>query len=158
MIAIRQARLPDDRQAIFGFIDGLQRYEAEFEKDRWIGPTYAEQQFAALLKKIEGGTIFVAEQDDSTLVGWAVVHRDEAPVYVKKDERHIAVICELYVDEAMRGQGVGRTLISACEDWARDHKLASIHIGHLAENALAERSYDKAGYTPYVVLRRKKLR
>lgn len=156
-IEIRTARLPEDKPAILAFIDGLQRYEAEFESDRRLDAAYAEDQLAWLCKKGENGVFLLAEQAGRP-VGWVLVIEDEAPVYVIEEDRRHATICELFVDESVRGQGVGRALINACEDWARDHKLSTIHIGHLAENALAERSYDKAGYAPYVVLRRKRLR
>jgi GNAT superfamily N-acetyltransferase len=156
MITIRQARLPHDKPALIAFIDGLQRYEAEFEADRRLDPAYAEDQFAWLLKKGEKGIFFLAEQAGRP-VGWALVTEDEAPPYVIDGERRHATICELYVDESVRGTGGGRALIGACEDWARARKLSTIHIGHLAQNARAEKVYDKAGFAPYVVLRRKRL-
>jgi GNAT superfamily N-acetyltransferase len=157
MIEIRKARLPDDKPALLRFIDGLQRYEADFEADRRLDPAYAEDQFAALLKQAEHGVFFVAEHD-GRLVGWVLVIEEEAPVYVLEDERRFGCICELYVDEAVRGQGAGRALIAACEDWTRARGLSTIRIGHLSENARASEVYDKAGYAPYVLLRRKRLR
>ncbi len=156
MVTIRPARLPDDKPALLGFIDGLQRYEAAFESDRRLDAAYAEDQLAELLKKAETGIIFVAEWD-GRLVGWILVIAVDGPAYVIAEERRYACICELYVDEAVRGQGAGRALIERCENWARSQKLATIHIGHLAENARAEQVYDRAGYAPYVVLRRKRL-
>lgn len=156
MLTIRQARLPDDTPALLDFIDGLQRYEAEFESDRRLDAAYAEDQLAWLRKKGENGVFFLAEQDGRP-VGWVLVTEDEAPPYVIDAERRHATICELYVDEAVRGTGAGRALIGACEDWARARKLTNIQIGHLAQNARAEHVYDKAGFAPYVVLRRKRL-
>jgi GNAT superfamily N-acetyltransferase len=156
MITIRSAKLPDDKPSILRFIDGLQRYEAEFEADRRLDAAYAEDQLAALLKRAERGAIFVAE-NDGRLVGWIVVVEDEGQVYVVEEERRCAAICEFYVDEAVRGQGAGRALMAACEDWARARKLLTILIGHLDGNARAAQVYDKAGYPPYVVLRRKRL-
>jgi GNAT superfamily N-acetyltransferase len=155
-IAVREARLPDDKPVLLGFIDGLQRYEAAFEADRRLDAAYAEDQFAELFKKAERGAIFVAENDDR-LAGWILVIEVDGPAYVIEEERRYACICELFVDEAVRGQGAGRALMAACEDWARAKNLATIHIGHLAENARAAHVYDKAGYAPYVVLRRKRL-
>ena len=156
MIAICEARLPDDKPALLRFIDGLQRYEAEFESDRRLDSAYAEDQFAALLKRAERGAIFVAE-NDGRLVGWVLVVEDEGHVYVVEEERRCAAIVEFFVDEAVRGQGVGRALMRACEGWARARKLLTIHIGHLTGNARAAHVYDKAGYASYVVVRRKRL-
>jgi len=155
MVVIREARLPEDKPALLGFIEALQRYEAEFESDRRLDPAYAEDQLAALLKDAGRGAIFVAELDRRP-VGWVLVIEEDAPVYVIEDERQFGSICELFVDEAVRGKGVGQALIKACEDWTRARGLTSIRIGHLAENARAAHVYDMAGYAPYVVSRRKR--
>jgi GNAT superfamily N-acetyltransferase len=156
MISVRPARLPDDKPAILGFIDGLQRYEAAFEPDRRLDPAYAEDQYAELSKKAERGVIFVAESEDRP-VGWILVIEVDGPAYVIEDARRYACICELFVDEAVRGLGAGRALIGACEDWARGKGLSTIHIGHLSGNARASEVYAEAGYAPYVILRRKQL-
>jgi len=153
---VRTARLPEDKPALLDFIWGLQRYEADFEYDRRLDPAYGEEQFAALMKDAEKGEIFVAEIDGKA-AGWVIVIEAEAPPYVIDEERWGAQICELYVEPATRGQGVGRALIAACEDWARAKGHKVIRIGHLAQNRPAAVAYEKAGYAPYTVNRRKKL-
>jgi GNAT superfamily N-acetyltransferase len=158
MITIRQARLPDDKPVLIGFIKALQEYEVAFEKNRRLDGNYAEEHFAMLLKDVERGMIFVAEQNDSALVGWAVVHEGHAPVFVTEDERRYAHVAELFVEEAVRGKGVGQALMAACEDWARTHSFATIRIGHLTHNARAGAIYEKAGYASYAVERRKRLK
>lgn len=156
MITVRPARLPDDKPAILRFIDGLQRYEAEFEADRRLDPSYPEDQFAAVSKQAENGVFLIAESD-GVPVGWAAVYEQIGPTYLVAEDRRSAIICEAYVEEAVRGQGAGRALLSACEVWARNRGISVIHIGHLAENERAARVYDKAGFAPYVVSRRKRL-
>lgn len=156
MISVRSAILPDDKRVLLDFIWGLQRYEAEFEADRRLDPAYGEEQFADLVKNLETGAVFIAE-DEGRPVGWVMVYETEGRPYVIEEERRQAVICELYVDPALRGKGAGRALLAACEEWARGRGLTVIHIGHLADNARASDVYEKAGYTPYVLLRRKRL-
>lgn len=156
MITVRPARLPQDKPAIIDFIWGLQRYEAAFEHDRRLDGDYAEEQFAAITARADKGSIFLAEVDGH-IMGWVVVIEDESPVYVIDEERHAAVVVELYVDPQGRGQGAGRALLVACEEWGRQRGCSIIRIGHLASNRLAGAVYDKAGYEPYVVSRRKKL-
>lgn len=156
MITVRPAQLPDDKPIILRFIDGLQHFEAAFESDRRLDDAYPEDQFAALVKQTENGTFLIAEQG-GVAVGWAAVYEHEAPTYVIAEERRCAVICEAYVDEAVRGQGAGRALLDACEAWARGRGIEVLHIGHLSENARAAAVYDKAGFSPYVLLRRKRL-
>jgi GNAT superfamily N-acetyltransferase len=156
MIAIRTARLPQDKPALLGFIAALQHYEAAFEENRRLDARFAEDHFAAVLEDAAKGALFLAE-DASGPLGWALVHTAVSPVYVREGERRHANLAELFVAEAARGQGVGGALIAACEDWARSQGLASIQIGHLARNARAAAAYAKAGYAPYTVQQRKRL-
>lgn len=156
MITVRPLRLPEDKPAILRFIWGLQRYEAGFEYDRRLDEAYGEEQFAAMMTEAEKGTVFVAEADTG-LVGWVVVVESQSPAYVIAEERVVGQICELYVDEVARGQGAGKALLAACEDWSRGKGHKIIRIGHLASNDLAASVYDKAGYAPYTVNRRKAL-
>ena len=157
MVTIREARLPDDKRVLLGFIEGLQRYEAEFEPDRRLDAAYAEDQFAWLMRTAGKGAIFLAEIGGRA-AGWIMVYADEAPPYVIDAERRHAVICELFVDPPVRGQGAGRALMAACEQWAKAQGLSVIHIGHLSLNSRAAKVYEEAGYAPYVVLRRKRLK
>ena len=75
---------------------------------------------------------------------------------VEPERRH-ASLAELYVVPEVRGQGHGRALIAACEDWAksRGHKLLT--VGVLTKNARAVRSYEGAGYAPYTTIMRRYL-
>lgn len=157
MISVRPANLPDDKPVLLGFIWGLQRYEAEFESDRRLDPAYDEEQFADLMKNLDTGAVFIAE-DEARPVGWVMVYESEGKPYVIAEERRQAAICELYVDQSARGKGAGRALLAACEDWARARGIAVIHIGHLSGNTRAAEVYEKAGYAPYVQLRRKRLK
>jgi GNAT superfamily N-acetyltransferase len=156
MTVIRPARLPDDKPVLLGFIEGLQRYEAAFESNRRLDPAFAEDYFAELVKDCAEGCMFIAEVDAKP-VGWTAVHPHEAPVFVIAEERRHAYIAELFVDEAVRGQGVGRALIAACEEWAKAGGFATIQIGYIAGNARAGRVYAEAGYAPYATQLRKRL-
>jgi GNAT superfamily N-acetyltransferase len=156
MITVRPASLPEDKPVLLDFIVGLQRFEAEFEADRRLDATYAEDQFADLMKNHANGAIFLAA-DEGRPVGWVMVYESEGKPYVIDDERRQAVICELFVSPETRGKGAGRALLAACEDWARGRGIAVIHIGHLSANARASEVYEQAGYAPYVLLRRKRL-
>lgn len=154
MIAIREARLPEDVSLLQTYIDARRDAEAE-PRPRQV-PAYTGDRTAALFKKRDDGVIFVAEADGRP-VGWALVIEALAPVQVIDTERRHACVCELFVEEPARRQGAGQALMTACEDWARARKLVTIQIGHLSGNARAEHVYDKAGYDPYVIFRRKRL-
>lgn len=79
-------------------------------------------------------------------------------VFVVSEERHYAYIFELFVVEAMRGKGIGRALIAACEAWAKRKNFKTILIGVLAGNTSAARLYRNAGYADYAIELKKYLR
>ena len=83
---------------------------------------------------------------------------DEQEIYIVAEERTYGYIAELYVVEDMRGRGVGRALIAACEEWARGRGLKVMMIGVLTRNARAHAVYRGAGYDDQVTLLRKYLR
>ncbi len=154
---IRDAR-PSDRPQFLAFIMGLQRLEKTFEPNRRLDAPVASEYFALLEKDLaKGGKIFVAEQDGAP-VGWGIVVAREDDIYVLAEERSYAYISELFVVEALRGAGVGRALIAACEDWARANKLRVMQIGVLPGNTRAKAIYENAGYSHYALQLRKYLK
>jgi GNAT superfamily N-acetyltransferase len=158
-LKIRDARLPDDKPAILRFIMGLQQFEKKIEPDRRTDEGVAEEFYEVLLHRLKerDGRIFIAEEHGAR-VGWAQVHEEDNQIYVVPEERRFGHIAELYVDEAARGRGIGRALIAACEDWARERGLKLVTIGALAGNARAYGLYQASGYAPYVIELRKYLR
>ena len=98
--------------------------------------------------------MFIAEEDGAP-VGWAFAHEEHGQLFIKEPERRHGFLAELFVVPAVRGKGVGRALMTACEGWsrARGHKLLT--VGVLAGNSRAVRAYEGAGFSPYtLVLRR----
>ena len=155
---VREARFPEDTPCALRFVMALQEYEREFEPNRRIDDTVAEDYLAELRKRAEkNGCIFIAKDDQGRALGWAVVHDDEEETYVVPRERRYARFTELFVESDARGTGVGRALMSACEGWARERGHNNIIIGALFQNALAMAVYQESGYVPYVSLLRKYL-
>jgi GNAT superfamily N-acetyltransferase len=100
--------------------------------------------------------MLMAEQD-GVAVGWAFAHDETNELFVVEADRLHGFIAELFVVPEARGKGLGRALIAACEDWARDRGHRLLMIGVLAKNARALRSYEGAGYSPYNIILRKYL-
>ena len=153
---IRDARLPGDKPALVSFIDGLQHYEHKFERNRRIDAEAGEDYFGVLLQRVaeHEGRIFVAEAGEQP-IGWAVFLVEQEYVYVIEDERTYGYIAELFVNESVRGRGVGQALIRACEDEGRARGLRRMMIGVIPANARAARVYAEAGYSPYAMELRK---
>lgn len=155
---IRDARLPDETPQLLPFIMGSQHFEHAIEPDRRLDDAVAREHFDLLVPLTfrRNGRVLVADEG-ARLLGWGVVHEDDNDVYVLEDERRHGYIAELFVVEESRGQGVGRALIAACEDWARERKLKALMIGVLPGNTRAARIYDSAGFSPYALRLRKYL-
>jgi GNAT superfamily N-acetyltransferase len=157
-MTIRDLKLPDDRAAVLSFIMGSQHYEHAFEPNRRLDPAVAEEQLAFLLDGVgkHRGRVFVAD-DDGQAIGWAVFVVGEAPVFVVEAERTHGYVAELFVTEGMRGRGVGRALLAACEEETRRAALKQIKIGLLTANRRAAEVYAGAGFAPYASELRKYL-
>jgi ribosomal protein S18 acetylase RimI-like enzyme len=159
-IRIREADPARDRPAMLSFIMGSQHFEHAIAPNRRLDPPVAGEHLARLVQHLEEreGRIFLAEDADGTPLGWGVVGGYMGEVFVVPEERHHAYIFELFVVEAMRGKGIGRALIAACEDWAKTKDFKTILIGVLAGNASAAGLYRSAGYGDYAIELKKYLR
>ena len=85
--------------------------------------------------------LLVAEQDGS-VVGWIHV---QAASLLECDAR--AEIWGLVVDESARGVGVGRRLVEAAEEWARERGLKSMALRSNQRRTAAQGFYQHLGYT-----------
>ncbi len=157
-VSVRDADLARDRASLERFIVGSNAYEAQFEPDRRLDPAVGTEYFTELADRVAKaqGRILVAEADGA-IVGWAVCYVSHHEIFVKPEERRFGYISELFVEEAARGQHVGRTLLQACEDHFRALQIKSVLIGALAANVRAQNAYRAAGYSDYDINLRKLL-
>jgi len=154
---IRNVHLPDDEPAILSFIWGLQKFENAFEPNRRLDAGFADEHWADVRRLVaERGAMFIAENGGGR-VGWAFVVEEAGDLFVKESERRYGFIAELYVEASARGQGHGRALIAACEDWSRHRGMTVLIIGVLTGNGKAAAVYQRDGFVPYNLFMRKYL-
>jgi aminoglycoside 6'-N-acetyltransferase I len=87
---------------------------------------------------------FVGERDDGGLCGFA-----EASVrrYANSnDESPCAFLEGWWVDEDTRRAGVGRALLAAVEDWARDQGFTELGSDALLDNTLSHQVHRALGF------------
>jgi GNAT superfamily N-acetyltransferase len=80
-----------------------------------------------------------------------VIYADGKPVAgggVKRDEDGVAEIKRMYVVPEARRQGLGRQLLEALEDRARELGYARIRLDTGARQPHAQAMYERAGYHP----------
>ncbi|WP_433439974.1 N-acetyltransferase family protein [Nonomuraea sp. CA-141351] len=139
LIRIRPAR-DEDREAVLTLAPRLAEGVAAWRDhqaairagQRWLTDSLAGRH----------GAVFVAvEGDDSRVIGVVSVSR----------QRHFTGATDAYVGElavaehAVRG-GVGRRLMAAAEDWARQQGLSHLTLETGAANTTARRFYASLGY------------
>jgi GNAT superfamily N-acetyltransferase len=84
--------------------------------------------------------LLIAE-DDGRPVGWlhaALAEFLEADPFV--------LIAGLVVDRKSRNQGIGRMLVQAAEQWAREKRCALVRLSSSAGRVSAHRFYEHLGY------------
>lgn len=107
--------------------------------DRW------EQAVSAPADEM---TVLVAEDvvaATATVVGFCSVCPLREPVPMDASAS-VGELYTMYVDGAVQGRGVGRTLIAAAEDRLRERGFARGVLWMLAENAPARAFYERAGW------------
>lgn len=95
----------------------------------------------------EQQTWFVAAVADG-LLGFVTVRAHMSSRYPVFRPLPFALVDNIVVTAAARGQGVAQALMGAVGDWARDRHLTSVQLSVYAGNVAAERLYEKLGFAP----------
>ena len=88
--------------------------------------------------------LFVAESAEGKVLGLCCVKRGQGDKDIPEPDYPIFSIWRMSVDESARGLGVGRAVLTACEEWARSrggHKMTLV-----TGNKIAARFYVSCGY------------
>ena len=139
-LLIRLARVADREQL------------AQLRAELWPESTAEEhaQELLGILESKTFGTMplveLVAETHEGKLVGFLEVglrsHADGCDT-----SRAVGYLEGWYVVERYRKKGVGRKLLAAAEDWAREQGCVEMASDALAENTLSQRVHQALGYT-----------
>ena len=85
--------------------------------------------------------VYVAELRGSDLAGWIAAY-----VFRAVELDAIVEISGLVVDETLRSSGIGKTLLSAIELWARQVGCAAISVHSNVTRGRAHRFYENNGF------------
>ena len=106
-------------------------------------PSSTEQVLARLRALPQDGThaVYVAE-NDAGVVGWVQVF-ELLPVAHDR----VAEVAGLVVDASCRASGVGKHLMGAAENWARERGLDTVVLRSNVIREAAHKFYENLGYT-----------
>lgn len=92
----------------------------------------------------ENHAVFLAEQA-ATVIGFITVQVTESKGSLMQPQR-VGRIGSVCVDQAARGQGVGRALMAQAQAWALDQGAADLRLTVWGFNAPAQRLYEELGF------------
>ena len=141
---VRPARA-DDRDFVIGLAP---RLTDGFPLPPWrtseeVTHTEAATLDLALTVLPDGNALLVAESADGERAG--LVYLERMFDYFRRPHGHVGILA---VAAEAEGQGVGRLLMEAAEQWAREQKLEMLSLNVFATNDRARRVYERLGYTP----------
>jgi GNAT superfamily N-acetyltransferase len=97
---------------------------------------------AALGGRLEGSTVWIAENAGGVRLGF--IHlTGERDYYLQDACGHVA---DLVVAPDARGQGVGRALLAAAEQWSKDRGYRLLTLNVFVENRGPQSLYEQAGF------------
>lgn len=135
-IRVRRAT-PGDAAAVAQLLD---EFQAEFDEPS-PGPEQLEERYADLIRNREMTVLLAGEGPD----GFAQL-RYRPWVYSAGPNAH-CYLEELYVVSKQRSQGLGRALLEAAMDAAREEGATHMELGTSETDTAARSLYESAGFT-----------
>jgi len=135
-----------DMQAVYAILSGAIDHMNANGIPQWDEryPTPADAD-----GNLQNGELYVAEAENGAVVATVALNQQCDPEYrttAWQGGEPWVVVHRLCVAPEAQGQGVGRGLMLAVEDWARANGYADIRLDAFSRNPHALRMYDKLGY------------
>ncbi len=117
---------------------------------------YTDEELLAILGN-EKTPIFVAVDDADCVMGYAFCIYEEHKGEISLMDRKTLYIDDLCVDEALRGQHIGRTLYEYVLEESKRTDCAAVTLNVWCLNEGAMRFYEKCGMTPLKIVMEQQL-
>lgn len=142
-VEIRKANR-DDRDAVLALADRLAAFGPTTRSAREIAERERRALADALESLIPSAELLVAEVPDHGLVGVLLMETRE-DYFTAERHAHIGILA---VARDVEGRGIGRRLLAAAEQWAREREYRRMTLSVFAENARAKQLYAHEHWQP----------
>ncbi len=145
---VRTASLRD-YDALCALFDKLDAFHREARPEMFqpfAKPARTREQVARWLSE-PGSTMLVAESEEG-VVGLAVLLTRAPSGFAGAAPRTVIEVDNLVVRADQRGRRVGRRLLAAAVEWARQRKATHVEVTVHDFNRDARRFYESFGFTP----------
>ncbi len=144
-VIIREANDSDFEQVGAIFLEELQ-FHADLLPDRFqvAEPMMTLAWFEEILQNPE--KVLMVAEENGRLLGQILLNITKTPDDPILKPRKFVYVDELAVTASHRGQGIGKKLMAAAEEWARTQGIAEIELNVWDENGRAVAFYEKLGY------------
>ena len=99
-----------------------------------------ERRYLRAIRRYPHAAVLVAEAEDGAIVGRLSIARDQHPA-----SRHVADV-GLMVAREHRRRGIGRALLGAAAEWARQHDVRKLELHVFPHNEAAIALYEQFGF------------
>ena len=120
-----------------GRLFNLYRIFYEEEDDLEKASRYISERFNR-----RDSEIFVAQEGNTELVGFVQLY----PSFCSVSAVPILILYDLYVDHSHRGKGIGRLLMNAARDFAKDNDFRRLELSTAKDNHIGQSLYESLGY------------
>ena len=147
---VRTATLRDYEAmcVLFDELDELHRQARPDLFRRFAGPARTREQVARWLSEV-GSTILLAV-DEAGVIGLAVLLTRPASGFAGAVPRKVIELDNVVVRADRRGRRIGRRLLAAAVEWARQRRANHLEVTVHAFNRDARRFYEGFGFAPSV--------
>jgi len=120
-----------------GRLFNLYRIFYEEEDDLEKASRYISERFNR-----EDSEILVAQEGNTELAGFVQLY----PSFCSVSAVPILILYDLYVDHSHRGKGIGRLLMNAARDFAKDNGFRRLELSTAKDNHIGQSLYESLGY------------
>ena len=131
--------VPSDRSEWLRLLQGLHPELSEADHVPSIDAFLSNRSIGELIP----AAVFVAERQDERLGGFLEISIRNYAEACRGDTPYIE---SWYVDDDLRGTGIGRALMDAAERWARDRGFTELASDALLDNSLSHAAHTALGF------------